>query len=152
IGIGRAMSLAMVRAGARVAMMDIDKDALDQSASDARELGGTDCVLPIVGDVSNPEDAAMTVQRTVAQLGGLHILVNNAGINASKVSPGSGLQSPFWEIAAQTWTKVVMVNFSGPFFMARAAVGHLLAQRWGRIIGVTTSLDTMYLKGAAPYG
>ena len=44
------------------------------------------------------------------------------------------------------------VNLSGPFLMARAAVGHLINQGWGRIIGVTTSMDTMWRKGGAPYG
>ena len=44
------------------------------------------------------------------------------------------------------------MNFSGPYYMARAVVGHMLAQGWGRIIGVTTSLDTMCLKGGSPYG
>jgi NAD(P)-dependent dehydrogenase (short-subunit alcohol dehydrogenase family) len=44
------------------------------------------------------------------------------------------------------------VNLSGAFFMARAVVGHLRDQGWGRIIGVTTSLDTMWRKGGTPYG
>ena len=48
--------------------------------------------------------------------------------------------------------RVVAVNLSGAFYMARAAVGHMMAQRWGRIVGVTTSVDTMYRKGVAPYG
>jgi NAD(P)-dependent dehydrogenase (short-subunit alcohol dehydrogenase family) len=46
----------------------------------------------------------------------------------------------------------VAVNLSGAFFMARAVVGHLLTQGWGRIIGVTTSMDTMWRKGGTPYG
>ncbi len=44
------------------------------------------------------------------------------------------------------------VNLSGPFLMVRAAVGHLINQGWGRIIGVTTRMDTMCRKGRAPYG
>lgn len=148
IGLGRAMTLALVGAGARVAMMDVDAKALEQSASDAVELGGTHCVLPIVGDVSNREDAESTVHRTIAELGGLHILVNNAGINPRIAGLASGLV--FSEIPAETWARTMAVNVNGPFFMARAAVQHMVAEAWGRIIGVTTSLDTMIR--AAPYG
>ncbi len=142
IGLGRAMTLAMVGAGARVAMLDVDKAALEQSAADAREVGGPASVLPIVADVTRAEDAAAAVQRTIAELGGLHILVNNAGINPRFPR--------FREIAIDAWTSTIAVNVHGPFFMARAAVGHLLQQGWGRIIGITTSLDTMLR--TAPYG
>lgn len=148
IGLGRAMTLALVGAGARVAMMDVDGDALGQSASDARKLGGASCVLPIVGDVSDPADAERTVQRTIAELGGLHVLVNNAGINPRIAALPSGLV--FSNIPPEAWINTIRVNVNGPFLMARAAVGHMVAQGWGRIIGVTTSLDTM-IRGA-PYG
>ena len=51
IGLGRAMTLALLRAGARVAMLDVDPAQLHQSASDAREVGGAGTVLPIIADV-----------------------------------------------------------------------------------------------------
>src|SRR6185436_12598501 len=84
-------------------------------------------------------------------LGGLHILINNAGTNprAAGFAPPS---RNFWDLPAAAWDRVVAVNFSGAFYMARAVAPHMLAQGWGRIIGVTTSLDTMYRKGVAPYG
>lgn len=146
IGLGRAMTLALVGAGVRVAMIDIDQSSLEYSASDARKVGGPNCVFTIVGDVTRPADAERVVQTTLAQLGGLHILVNNAGINP-QTAAGSG--PAFSRITTEDWTKTMEVNINGPFFLARAAVGHMLAQGWGRIIGVTTSLDTMF---GAPYG
>jgi NAD(P)-dependent dehydrogenase (short-subunit alcohol dehydrogenase family) len=148
IGLGRAMTLALVRVGARVAMMDVDADSLQKSASDAREVGGKDCVITIVGDVTKPEDGERAVQTTISELGGLHILLNNAGINPRVSAGASGLV--FSEIPPEAWARTIAVNVNGPFFMARAAVGHLVAQGWGRIIGVTTSFDTM-IRGA-PYG
>jgi NAD(P)-dependent dehydrogenase (short-subunit alcohol dehydrogenase family) len=148
VGLGRAMTLALVRAGARVAMMDVDEKALQQSAADAREIGGSDCALPIVGDVTKPEDADRVVQQTIAELGGLHILLNNAGINP-RFEAAPPLPA-FSQITPDAWTRTLAVNVNGPFFMARAAVGHLIAQGWGRIIGVTTSLDTMIR--TMPYG
>src|SRR5882724_947940 len=98
---------------------------------------------------------ASCVSRTIVEFGSLHILVNNAGTNprAAGLAPvGQGNLTNFWQISPQAWNQVVAVNLSGPFLMARAGVEHMLAQRWGRIIGVTTSLDTMYRKGGVPYG
>jgi len=146
IGLGRAMTLALVGAGARVAMMDVDGIALEQSAADARNLGGASCVLPIVGDVGDPADAERTVRRTIAELGGLHVLVNNANPRIGPLPTGL----VFSNIPPEAWINTIRVNVNGPFLMARAAVGHMVAQGWGRIIGVTTSLDTM-IRGA-PYG
>ena len=152
IGMGRAMTVALVGAGARVAMMDINQTWLEQTANDIRETGGDDCVLTVVADVSSPDDAEMAVSRTVAELGGVHILVNNAGTNPRVLGLGPAARTNFWETSPEAWTKVVAINFSGQFFMARAVVTHMLAQEWGRIIGVTTSLDTMYRQMGSPYG
>src|SRR5437879_13543523 len=74
IGLGRAMTLALVRAGARVAMMDIDADSLERSANDARGIGGKDSVTTIVGDATKPEDGERAVRATSAALGGLAIM------------------------------------------------------------------------------
>ena len=98
--------------------------------------------FPIIADVSSWEDAQRAVQTTISEMGGFHVLVNDAGINPR--SEG------FFEINPADWTRAISVNFTGPFMMARAAVPHLREQGWGRIIGVTTSYTTM-LRGA-PYG
>src|SRR5438034_4759190 len=76
IGLGRAMTLALVRAGARVAMMDVDHAALAESADAVLELGGPGSVQTIVGDVTQPGDAEEAVHQCIALLGGLHILLN----------------------------------------------------------------------------
>lgn len=152
IGMGREMALALVAAGARVAMMDIDGAALEKSANDAREIGGDDSVLPLVADVTSYSDAQRVVQSTLDYFGGLHVLINNAGTNQLNVGMSDTILEPWWGIDPEAWDRVVAVNFSGPFFMARAAVGHLMGQHWGRIIGVTTSLDTMIRINMSPYG
>lgn len=147
-GLGHAMALALVHAGARVAMLDVDAEALGRSAADVCALGGPGSVHAIVADVTRPEDAERAVRETIADLGGLHILINNAGINPRIDAGPEGLV--FSNIAPETWASTIDVNVNGPFLMARAAVGHMVAQGWGRIIGVTTSLDTMIR--SAPYG
>ena len=149
-GLGRAMTLGLVKAGARVAMLDVDEGWLEQTAREVRSSGGENCVLPLACDVSDPDSAEEAVRRTVADLGGLHVLVNNAGIMNPSARGSGGTR--FWDITPETWSTIVAVNSSGAFFMARAAVGPMLAQGWGRIIGVTTSVDSMYRAGLCPYG
>ena len=151
-GLGRSMTEALVRAGARVSMMDINRQWLDQSSNYMREIAGDDCVMTQVVDVSSIQEAERSVQRTIDELGGLHILVNNAGIAPRKMLMGGETKNNFWEVPAEEWDRVVAVNCSGPFYMTRTVVPHMLAQGWGRIIGVTTSMNTMYREGGTPYG
>ncbi len=151
IGIGHAIALGLVQAGARVALTDINREWLDQSVNDAREIGGDDCATAIVSNVTDSQSCQDAVDATIAELGGLHILVNNAGINPRAGGVGNNPAS-FWDNSPEAWSRAVAVNLSGPFYMARAAVSHMIDQGWGRIIGVTTSMDTMWRRGAAPYG
>ena len=155
IGMGRSITTGLVRAGARVAMLDINEDWLDQTANDMREIGGDDAVLPIIADVTDPESVQNAVSRTISEMGGLHILVNNAGINPRTAGFGgsaSGSRNDFWSLAPDAWLRVISVNLSGPFIMSNAVAPHMIEQGFGRIIGVTTSMDTMWRKGGAPYG
>ena len=150
IGLGFNMASALVEAGGRVAMVDVNEEWLDQSANDIREIAGDDSVVTILADVADATSAEVAVRTTVTHLGGLHILINNAGISAGNLTgPGT---THFWEITPDMWQRVISVNLGGPFHMARAAVGHMMDQGWGRIIGVTTSFDTMYRGGGSPYG
>ena len=151
-GLGRAMTEALVRAGARVSMMDINQQWLNESSNYMREIGGDDCVMTQIVDVTSITDAERSIELTIKELGGLHILVNNAGIAPRNMLMGGETKNNFWEVSPQEWDRVVAVNSSGPFYMTRTAVPHMLTQGWGRIIGVTTSMNTMYREGGTPYG
>ena len=151
IGMGRAMALALVEAGARVAMVDVNEEWLDRSANEVRAAGGDDSVLALACDVSDSEDVEEAVRQSIDGLGGLHVLINNAG--TINLADRKGGNSPkFWDVAPETWDRIVAVNCSGSFYAARAVTAHMIAQGWGRIIGVTTSVDTMYRPGMCPYG
>jgi len=148
IGLGHAMTVALVRAGARVALLDLNDEWLAQSAAEMRAIGGTGCALPIRTDITDPPAAEQAVRRTIAELGGLHILINNAGSSPRAAEFTEAAPSPnFWDVSPAVWSRVIAVNLSGAFFMSRAVVGHLRDQGWGRIISVTTSMDTMWRKG-----
>ena len=152
IGMGREMSISLASAGANVVMMDIDGATLEASASDAREASSDEQILSVVADVTSYADAQRVVQSALDHFGGLHVLVNNAGTNQRNVGMSNTLMEPWWDVTPEAWARVIAVNFSGPFHMARAAVGHMLEQGWGCIIGVTTSLDTMIRINMSPYG
>jgi 3-oxoacyl-[acyl-carrier protein] reductase len=153
IGLGHAMTVALVLAGARVAILDVNDSWLEQSADAMRAIGGAGCALPIRTDITDPTAAEQAVRQAIAELGGLHILINNAGISPRAAEfTGTPSSTNFWDVSPAVWSRVVAVNLSGAFFMARAAVSHLREQGWGRIIGVTTSMDTMWRKGGTPYG
>ena len=152
IGLGQSMTLALVRAGARVAMVDIDETALLETANDMREIGGDDAVMTLVGDVSSADSTSSMVEQAIDAMGGVDILINNAGTNPWRAGLGSGMAANFWEVSPEAWARVISVNFTGPFLMAKAVAEHMMSHGWGRIIGVTTSMDTMYRAHGSPYG
>lgn len=156
IGLGRAMTLALVQAGARVALLDKNREWLDATLQEARALGGVRCAVPVAADITDPGSAERAVRNVIAEFDALHVLVNNAGTSpwSEGMAPEgkTSREARFWDISPEAWSRVVAVNFNGAFFMSRAAVLPMMRQKWGRIISVTTSLDTMYRKGNAPYG
>src|SRR5215510_117740 len=153
IGLGHAMTEGLVRAGARVALFDLNEAWLEQSTAEMRGIGGKDCALPVRVNITDPSDIEHAINQTLSEFGGLHILVNNAGINQrSEGFTTSDQANDFWKLTPEQWNRVVAVNLNGPFYMSRAVVGHMLNQGWGRIIGVTTSMDTMWRKHGTPYG
>jgi 3-oxoacyl-[acyl-carrier protein] reductase len=152
-GLGRQMTLGLVGAGAKVAMVEIDADALEAAAADAESAGGQGCVLPIVADVTDETRAAEAVAQTVGHFGSVDVLVNDAAIGPQAFRP-SNLDEPLkvWEVDLDLWRRVQLVNATGPYIMARNALPHMLEKGWGRIVNVTTSLDTMWRETMGPYG
>ena len=129
IGLGRAMTLGLVQAGARVAMLDVNEDWLEQTANDVREIGGDNCVITRVCDVSDAESAEEAVHKTIAGLGGLHILVNNAGINR---------QGPIDTVSEEDWDDIMAVNLKGPFLISQEILPIMVGIGGGRIINIAS--------------
>lgn len=152
-GIGRAMALGLLARGCRVAVVDLKDDALARFEQDARHASATAEVLAVQGDVTRLEDCERAVSTVVQRFGALDGLVNNAGLGMRAIKEDN-LESPvrFWEVDPGRWQLVVDVNFKGSFFMARSAAPHMVAQKRGRIVNVTTSLDTMLRAAYTPYG
>lgn len=150
-GLGRAMGLALAEAGARVGLLALERDDVEAVAREAEAAGGA--ALPVALDLRDPGACVAAVERVRGHFGGLHGLVNNAGIDARFDDPRKYfLRPPFYEVGVESWRAVIDVNLNAPFYMARAVAPHLVAQGWGRIVNVTTSYGTMQRKGYSPYG
>ena len=114
-GIGAATAVALAAEGAAVAMTARRQDRLESVAEQVRGAGGTALVLE--ADVGDAEQARGVVEQTVAQLGRLDTLVNNAGVM---------LLGPVLAAPLEEWEEMVRVNLMGLLYCAHAAVPHLL--------------------------
>lgn len=153
-GLGHAMTLGMVRAGASVVISAArEGHEIDRVADEINVMLGVRRVLAVQADVTQEADCRRLVDEALATFGGLHILVNNAGRGMKYVSP-TFLTEPtrFWEVDSDTWRTIIDTNVNGPFLMAKAAVPQMLHQQWGRIINITMNHQTMRRAGFSPYG
>lgn len=128
-GLGRAMALALARAGADVALNARAADSLKEAVAEVQRLGRRAVV--VAGDVSEEPQAKEVVERAQKGLGRIDVLLNNAG-----VWEGSYLV----RLNKEDWDKVVKVNLTGVYLMARAAGKVMLKQRSGKIINVASIL------------
>jgi NAD(P)-dependent dehydrogenase (short-subunit alcohol dehydrogenase family) len=154
-GIGRAMTLGLLAAGHRVMANDIDEDSLAALIAEAGEHKSR--LKTIAADVGRDDSAGRIVAAAREIFGGLDILINNAGVGPNTVRPrvmrgGAKPTGDFRQVEPQDFRRILEVNTVAPFLMTRAAVGPMVEQGWGRVINVTTSLDSMWRKGMLPYG
>ena len=118
-GIGKATVYRLAQEGARVVLTDLDGATAEAAAAELREATGAQ-ILPFVADVSIKADDVATVRFTLETLGGIDVLVNNAGIY---------YEDPFEEITEARWDAIMNVDLKGTFLMTQAAVPHFKAQR-----------------------
>jgi NAD(P)-dependent dehydrogenase (short-subunit alcohol dehydrogenase family) len=125
-GIGAAIAQALAMAGASVMVSDIDGAGAERVAA---EIDGAAMTL----DVTDSDAVEEAMRQTAAQLGGLHILVNNAGIY-------QGYGGPVRDISNEHWQKLWQVNVDGVFYCCRAAAEIMIDQgAGGRIINVSST-------------
>lgn len=149
-GLGRAMAQGLARAGAAVVFADIDEQAAIEAAKDAGGSGGQ--AKAVRCDITRRADCARAVA-AAASLGGLHILVNNAALGPAHLEAAPDTRSlKFWEADAEVWQRTIVTNVNGTFLMSHVAAPAMIAAGWGRIVNITTSLDTLQRKENSPYG
>jgi NAD(P)-dependent dehydrogenase (short-subunit alcohol dehydrogenase family) len=136
-GIGAAIASAFARANARVHICDCDAAALDRALAAKEGMTGT------LADVSDPKAVDQLFVEARSALGGLDVLVNNAGI--------AGPIAPVEEIAPDEWRRTLAVNLDGQFLCARRAVPLLKAAGGGCIVNISSTAGLMGCPNRTPY-
>lgn len=132
-GIGRAIVLEMARHGMDVAFTYLDdgsgeeRERAEAAVEDAETIGVTALAEPC--DVREPGEVNAFIQQVVRELGGVHMLVNNAGIARDRA---------LWHMTDEEWDDVTRTNLSGTFHFMRAVAPHLRGQQWGKIVNVAS--------------
>jgi NAD(P)-dependent dehydrogenase (short-subunit alcohol dehydrogenase family) len=133
-GLGKAMAVALAEAGADVAVMARSKEQIERTAEDIRRVGRR--ALPLAVDITEEDQIRSSVEKTLDAFGRIHILVNNAGTALVKpLVPAPGFDEG---ITRRDLQLVLETNFMGPFFLTQAVGEHLIKQRSGKVINITS--------------
>jgi 3-oxoacyl-[acyl-carrier protein] reductase len=127
-GIGEAIAWRLARAGATVAVADMDGPGA--SAVAAAITDGGFSAFPVEINIADPASVARAVAAVLARTGRIDILVNNAGI--------AGKAAPLWEQTPEDWRTVMAVNLDGVFYCCRAVITHMRERRYGRIVNIAS--------------
>jgi NAD(P)-dependent dehydrogenase (short-subunit alcohol dehydrogenase family) len=151
-GMGRVMTLGLLDAGASVAAIDVDGPAIEDLQADADDRGAGERLLAIAADLTWDDTGPKVLRAATERFRHADILVNNAGINTEFIRGEGRKVGKLWKTSPDEFRRVIEVNTVASFLMSRAVLPAMLAARWGRIINVMTSLDTMWRNLMQPYG
>jgi NAD(P)-dependent dehydrogenase (short-subunit alcohol dehydrogenase family) len=139
-GLGKAMALALGSAGANIALVSRDIEQLNEAKRAVESAGGRAEVFPT--DVSEEEQVRKLERDVVAAFNGVHILINNAGIN---------LRKQLVEFTLEEWRRVLDTNLTSVFLMCRSFIPHLRGRGYGRIINLTSTMSHVSIPGRSAY-
>src|SRR3954447_6366435 len=148
-GLGLAMASALASAGASVA---VTGRSADRAEAVAARLDGSRA-FGLAMDVRSESSVRAGVEAVRGRLGGVDMLVNNAGIGMRTVNPRFLSEpQPFWRVEPGGFRDVVQTKLVGCFLMARAVVPVMLEQAGGRVVNISMNEQTMVRRGFVPYG
>jgi len=139
-GIGRAIALRLAAEGAKVVVTATTKAGADKTAEEIQQNGGR--ATGFETNIAEVKQVEALIKGTVDQFGGLHILVNNAGITRDNL---------VMRMSDDDWNAVITTNLTGTFNCIRAASKTMMKQRAGKIINITSVVALMGNKGQANY-
>jgi NAD(P)-dependent dehydrogenase (short-subunit alcohol dehydrogenase family) len=139
-GIGRSAAILFVEEGAQVAVVDLREEAARAVANEIEGAGGK--AIAIAADVSVARDAARMVETAVRELGGLHVLYNNAGV---------GSRGDVVEGTEEDWDRCLDVNAKGVFLCSKFAVPELAAAGGGSIVNQGSVAALVGIRSSAAY-
>ena len=149
-GLGRAMALGLVHAGH--AVLAVGHLPADVAETERAAAGGR--LSTLVVDLRAPGACDQVVAAAIARFGAVEILVNCAGLTFTTIDPGRFRDGPrrFWQLSDTIVQNAMDVNYVAAEHLARRVAPGMIARGWGRIVNVTTKLDTMNMIGSGPYG
>lgn len=127
-GIGAGIATRLARAGAAVAVADLNSPGAEAKAAEIRDSGLDAFALGI--DVSDPESVQSAVEAVVERRGRIHVLVCNAGI--------AGKAAPTWRQSDRDWQSVIEIDLTGVFYCCRATLPAMLEHDYGRIVNIAS--------------
>ncbi|MDN5894827.1 MAG: 3-oxoacyl-ACP reductase FabG [Nocardioides sp.] len=136
-GIGFGTAQRFADEGAAVAIIDLD----DSAAAKAAASLGASKAIGISADVTDAADVDAAIERVVNELGGIHILVNNAGVTRDNL---------LFKLTEEDWDMVMGVHLKGAFLMTKAAQKHFVEQKYGKIVNLS-SVSALGNRGQANY-
>jgi 3-oxoacyl-[acyl-carrier protein] reductase len=139
-GIGKAIALCLAQAGVDVAVSDVNLEGATQTCGELTAHGVN--AIPCEFDVGSFAETQEAVNRLVANLGTVHILVNNAGITKDSL---------LLRMTEQDFDRVLVVNLKGAFNVTKAVLKTMVRERWGRIINIASVIGQMGNAGQANY-
>ncbi len=148
-GIGRALALGLAAHGATVvatartqrASSGESPGSLDETVGEIRDAGGR--ATAITCDVADEGQVAELVRRTLAEVGPIDVLVNNAAI---------WLTGPITEFDTRDWDRIMAVNVRGPFVMCKYVLPGMMERRQGSVVNITSGCATTYEPESPAYG
>ena len=154
-GLGRTMAFGLAREGANVCIAANIQDDILSVEQEVKELNYEGSFIALLADIRFPDACREIVNETISTFGSLFGLVNNAGLTFTYIAPHRyrrGYSEKFFELSDDVVQNVMDTNFVAADRMARLVTPHLIKQGDGRLVNVTTRIETMTKPGASPYG
>jgi 3-oxoacyl-[acyl-carrier protein] reductase len=139
-GIGFGTATRFAEEGASVAIIDLDESAAAEAASRLPVVDGAKAI-GVGADVSSSTSVEAAVEQVVSELGGIHALVNNAGITRDNL---------LFKMTEDDWDLVMGVHLKGAFLMTKAAQKHFVEQKYGKVVNIS-SISALGNRGQANY-
>jgi 3-oxoacyl-[acyl-carrier protein] reductase len=154
-GLGKAMALGLAREGHPVVAVGHIESDIGEMQAEAEKLQVNGHFYPLVADLRVAAECDRVVAETRARFGHLDILVNNAGLTFTYIDPDRYRRPTpqnFWQVSDEIVENVFATNVLVADRLSRRVAPAMIQAGWGRIVNVTTKLDTMNRLGTHPYG
>ncbi|MDP2953933.1 MAG: 3-oxoacyl-[acyl-carrier-protein] reductase [Chloroflexota bacterium] len=140
-GIGRAIALRLAQEGATLVVNDLEVAGGGRAVAEEIQAAGGQA-LAIAADISHPSSVQELMETAATSLGGIDIIVNNAGITRDAL---------IMRMSEEDWDRVLTINLKGAFLCTKAALRHMVRRRWGRIINIASVVGLLGNAGQANY-